>query len=387
MPQVKLNQRFSDSASVSLGEKKTEWFDLSTKGFYLETRESGGKTWRLRLRDMAGRNRVFNLGDALYVTYQQAVTKARELKAAAEIGQWGLVEKIQPKKQEILFAEFIENHYLPYASVRKRSIETDLSVLKNHLLPDFGSKKLNEITRPDLIAFHTRKRGEGYAPGTVDRMMVLMRYALNLAKKWEFVSKDFVPMEDFPFFNAPNARERYLSQAEVHQLIVALRRSENSDLLQIITGLLLTGLRKSELLCARWEWVNFQNSTLTIPVTKQGRPHRLPLTPELQAFFQGLPSKEKSLYLFPSKKTGLPYKSIFQSWNTARNAAGMPELRIHDLRHSFASFLVNSGRSLYEVQRLLGHTSSKTTQRYAHLSDTALLDAMASAAKIVGAES
>jgi integrase len=168
---------------------------------------------------------------------------------------------------------------------------------------------------------------------------------------------------------------------------IQLRRSQNPDLLQIITGLLLTGLRKSELLCARWEWINFQSSTLTIPVTKQGRPHRLPLTPELKAFLQGLPSKEKSLYLFPSKKTGLPYKSIFQSWNTARKAAKMPELRIHDLRHSSASFLVNSGRSLYEVQRLLGHMSSKTTQRYAHLSDTALLDAMASAAKIVGAES
>ena len=387
MPQIKLNQRFSDSASVSLGEKKTEWFDFSIKGFYLETRVSGGKTWRLRLRDAAGRNRVFNLGDALYVTYQQAVTKARELKAAAEIGQWSLVEQIQPKRQEILFSELIEHHYLPYASVRKRSIETDLSVLKNHLLPSFGSKKLIEITRPDLIAFHTRKRGEGYAPGTVDRMMVLMRYTFNLAKKWELISKVFVAMEDFPFFNVPNARERYLSQNEVNQLIVALRQSENPDLLHIITGLLLTGLRKSELLNARWEWINFQSAFLTIPMTKQGRPHRLPLTPELLDFFRGLQSKDKSPYLFPSKKTGLPYKSIFQSWNTARKAAHMPELRIHDLRHSFASFLVNSGRSLYEVQRLLGHTSSKTTQRYAHLSDTALLDAMASAEKIVSAQS
>ena len=79
--------------------------------------------------------------------------------------------------------------------------------------------------------------------------------------------------------------------------------------------------------------------------------------------------------MFPNSKTAKPYVSIFISWDTARKQAGLADVRIHDLRHSFASFLVNAGRSLYEVQKILGHTQIKTTQRYAHLSQDTLIDA------------
>jgi integrase len=78
--------------------------------------------------------------------------------------------------------------------------------------------------------------------------------------------------------------------------------------------------------------------------------------------------------------------SIFNSWNTARTAAGLPEVRVHDLRHSFASFLINAGRSLYEVQKILGHTQIRTTQRYAHLSQETLLDAANTAVDALGVE-
>jgi site-specific recombinase XerD len=80
-------------------------------------------------------------------------------------------------------------------------------------------------------------------------------------------------------------------------------------------------------------------------------------------------------WVFPNPKTLKPFVSFFTSWNTARSLVGLEDVRIHDLRHSYASFLVNAGRSLYEVQRLLGHTQIKTTQRYAHLSHDTLLDA------------
>ncbi len=88
--------------------------------------------------------------------------------------------------------------------------------------------------------------------------------------------------------------------------------------------------------------------------------------------------------MVPNPKTKLPYQSFFASWNTARKQAGLGEVRIHDLRHSFASFLVNSGRSIYEVQRLLGHTQLKTTQRYSHLSPETLLNAVDSVANAAG---
>ena len=89
--------------------------------------------------------------------------------------------------------------------------------------------------------------------------------------------------------------------------------------------------------------------------------------------------------MFANPATGKPYVSIFAAWNTARTRAGMPEVRVHDLRHSFASLLINSGRSLYEVQKLLGHTQVKTTQRYAHLAPQTLLDASNAATLAVGA--
>jgi len=86
----------------------------------------------------------------------------------------------------------------------------------------------------------------------------------------------------------------------------------------------------------------------------------------------------------PNPKTKLPFVSIFGAWDTARKAAGMPELRMHDLRHSHASFLVNAGRSIYEVQRILGHSAPSVTQRYAHLSQKSLLEAVDSAAEVSG---
>ncbi len=275
--------------------------------------------------------------------------------------------------------EFVEQHYLPYVRQRKRSTHTDLSLLKNHILPTFGSNRLSRVSKADVVAFHTAKRQEGYAPGTVDRLVILLRYMFNLACKWGLLSSHEHPVKNFDFYNAPNARERYLLAEEVEKLIKALQESENKDLLSIVQGLLLTGCRRGELLNARWEDVDLIRGIWKIPFTKQGRPHYLPLTQDLKDYFQGLPSLGQSEYLFPSPVTGRPYKSLYYSWDRARRLAGMPELRIHDLRHSFASFLVNSGRSLYEVQRLLGHTSPRTTQRYAHLSMDSLLEAMGSA--------
>ncbi len=380
MPRVKLHQRFADQICANVGQKKSEWFDLSLKGFYLEVRDTGGKTWRLRLQDESGKGRVINIGDASCVSYEEAKKRAKDLRAAAQIGQWGMVSPKRSKSEpQILFSDFVNDRYLPYAQTRKRSINTDISVLNNHLLPAFGSRRLGEITKLELVSFHTAKRQEGYAAGTVDRMVILFRFMMNLAIKWELITKDQNPAAQFEFFNEPNARERYLTQEEVQRLMAELDQSTNLDLRNIITALLITGCRKREILDAKWSDISLERNIWTIPITKQGRPHNLPITGDCKRFLLTLPSRGQSIYLFPSPRTGLPYRSIFQSWDRVRRNAGMPELRIHDLRHSFASFLVNSGRSLYEVQRLLGHTSSRTTQRYAHLSNDSLAEAMTSA--------
>jgi integrase len=122
--------------------------------------------------------------------------------------------------------------------------------------------------------------------------------------------------------------------------------------------------------------------TWTIPVTKNGKKRILPLTPQLLELYNSIP-KDDSPYLFASPATGKPYVTIYNSWNSARIKAELPEVRIHDLRHSYASALVNNGRSLYEVQTLLGHSTSAMTQRYAHLSNESLMNAASCAATLV----
>ena len=102
------------------------------------------------------------------------------------------------------------------------------------------------------------------------------------------------------------------------------------------------------------------------------------------AVLRDLPQLPGCTYPFANPATRKPYASLFRSWNTARQKAGLPDVRIHDLRHSFASLLINQGRSLYEVQRLLGHTQIKTTQRYAHLAPETLLAAANAATVAVG---
>ena len=142
----------------------------------------------------------------------------------------------------------------------------------------------------------------------------------------------------------------------------------------IIPMLILTGARKREVLDAKWTEFDLERRQWRVSITKAGKPRYVPLSDGVVQLLSTL-AHDSPKWVFPNPKTGKPYVSIFCSWNTARKQAGLADVRIHDLRHSFASFLVNAGRSLYEVQKILGHTQIKTTQRYAHLSQDTLIDA------------
>ena len=152
----------------------------------------------------------------------------------------------------------------------------------------------------------------------------------------------------------------------------------------IVPMLILTGARKREVLDAKWDQFDFQRRSWRIPITKSGKARHVPLSDGAPAILSQVPRDNPEGWVFPNPKSGVPFTAIFYSWDTARKLAGIPELRIHDLRHSFASMLVNNGRTLYEVQSILGHRSSKTTQRYAHLANDTLVDAANSVTRAVG---
>ena len=154
-----------------------------------------------------------------------------------------------------------------------------------------------------------------------------------------------------------------------------LKCQKNIQLPYIISLLSLTGVRMSNALQACWSEFNEANQTWVIPMTKSGRPQTIQLSNEVIQLIQILPSRGQSEYLFPNPLTGKPFGTIFHSWDTARKNVGLSHVRLHDLRHTFASLLINAGHSLYVVQKALGHHNPKVTMRYAHLADDTLKQA------------
>jgi len=265
------------------------------------------------------------------------------------------------------------------AIIFERSWETDESLLRNHILPKLGKLYLDEI-KPQHVQEIANKHRQTHKPSSTNRVIILCRYLFNLAmKKWKIKNVSSNPALAVDLYSENNKRERYLKDDEALRLFEALEASPNPLLPYIVAMLLLTGARKREVLNARWSDLDLAQNLWRIEFNKSGKTRHVPLSQGALSLLTKLPRQEGNDYLFPSPKTGKPFVSIFHSWDTARRKAGLQDVRIHDLRHSFASYVINAGHSLYEVQKLLGHTQVKTTQRYAHLSQESLLTAADSA--------
>lgn len=383
MPRITLTPSTIDKAACPQGQRKLDLFDTRTRGLMLEVRPTG-KTYYLRYQTVRGKTRQMRLANAEDVTLTQARHLAEQARNKIAMGEDPAQDRAAQRAVPT-FAAFIQDQYLPHIKTYKRSWDTDVSLLKNHLLPRFGKMHLDEITRQDIQRVHHDRRASGAAPGSANRLLILMRYAFNLAIKWEVPGVKANPSKDVPLMEENNKLERYLTQEEAHRLYDAVCGSENPMLRFIMPMLLMTGARKREVLNARWEDFDLERRLWRVPISKNGKARHVPLSSGVLTLLSGLPETGHGRHLFPNPATGKPYVSIFCAWNTARKNAGLPKVRMHDLRHSFASFLINGGRSLYEVQRILGHTQSKTTQRYAHLRHDTLLDAADAATAAMGA--
>lgn len=350
------------------------YFDTELRGFMLEHRHSGRATWYFRYRDTQRKIRLCRIGAFPEMSLADARAKAHDMRTLMKDG--GDPKEDQRRFSSFpTFAEFTAQHYLPYAKVHKRSWRIDNNILNNHLLPRFGSKRLNRISRADVIEMHHAAKLAGYAAATCNRLLILLKFMMNCAIRWEILPIDGNPCVGIKLFEDRGARERYLSEQEVAALFAVLDCNPNFQACQIIRLLLLTGARKQEIMHARWEHVDIDRRILTVPISKSGQPRYIPLSDGALEILANIDRKSDIPWLFFNEKTGKPLGTIFTAWKTIRRRAGLEGVRLHDLRHSFASFLVNSGRSLYEVQRLLGHHDPKVTMRYAHLSQAALIDA------------
>jgi integrase len=314
------------------------------------------------------------LGDARDLLLSDARRLAERVGRQVALGEDPLQKK-QEARAVPTFAAFIEQQYMPYIRSYKRSWSTDVSLLKNHLLPRFGRRYMDEITRQDIQKMHHDRRATGAAAGSANRLLIMMRFIFNLALRWEVPGIKANPCKGVPLMEENNKKERYLSGEEAQRLYEGVCASPNPMLRYIVPMLILTGARKREVLDAKWEDFDFNRCIWRIPMTKTGKARHVPLSDGAMAILSTMPRDMACPWTFPNPDTGKPFVSIFCAWNTARKQAGLADVRVHDLRHSFASLLINQGRTLYEVQHLLGHTQVKTTQRYAHLSQDTLLAA------------
>lgn len=378
VPNQLLTDLYISEVSCPTDKSHLEVFDSEIRGFYVDVLASGRKSFRLRYR-FEKKLRVVTLGDARILKADEARVLVINLLRQAKQG----IDPQAPAVSEVgpLIKDFFTDKYLPYVKSYKRSWDTDESMIRNHLVPKLGHLHMGRITPPDIAVFLEKMKSEDYASGTCNRALVLLRFGFSLALRWKVPGVDSNPVKEIKNIKDDNKIERYLTEAQTIELLNAVRQSESEMLQFIVLFLIYTGARKREVLDARWRDIDWSQKSWRIPKTKSGKVRHIPLSSGAMKLLEHLRLKVRDGFLadqaiFANPKTGEPFVSFFFSWNNARVRAGLPDLRIHDLRHSFASYLVNAGRSLYEVQELLGHADIKTTSRYAHLSRERLVAAV-----------
>ena len=242
------------------------------------------------------------------------------------------------------------------------------------VLPKIGTMKVADVRHADIDQLHGQVSKR--TPIRANRMVQVLRKMFNLAIRWEY-------RKDNPatglIMNAEVPRNRYLSPEEINRLMAVLAEHPNQRCANVIRLLLLTGARRGEVMNATWDQFDLKNGIWIKPSshTKQRREHRVPLSQAAVALLISIRKVQpKGIgHVFPGDLEGQPLTDIKGFWSRVRVKAGIADVNIHDLRHTYASILVSSGLSLPIIGALLGHTQTQTTARYSHLFDHPLREA------------
>ena len=370
-----LTKRYVDSLKPGQKDDLVSW-DSELKGFGIRVKPSGVKSYMVQYRNAAGRSRRLTIGKHGPLTPSDARKLAK--------GKLGQVDKGRDPTEEArqtltaptvaeLAERYIQEHAIP--KKKARSVEEDRALLRRFLLPKFGRRKLAAITRADVQSLHHSLSGTPYQ---ANRALALFSKMFNLAERWGLRPDGSNPCRHVERYREKR-RERFLSNDELARLGQALSEAEANateppSAIAAVRLLILTGCRLQEVLGLRWDQVDYERRQLRFEESKTGQ-KTVALGAAALEVLSGLPRLEGNPYVIPGKKDGAHFVGMPKVWQRIRKQADLEDVRLHDLRHSFASVGAGAGLSLPIIGKLLGHTQAATTQRYAHLADDPLKQA------------
>jgi integrase len=369
------------------------YFDDRLPGFGVQVTAAGTRSFIYRDRTKLGRQRQATIGTFPAWSTKAARDEAKALKRRFDTGDDPVAEA-REARQAPTVANLCDK-YLDWAKDNKRpsSVTGDELAIRLYIRPTLGTRKLVEVTFDDVSKLHRKIGDEGRHPIRANRVVALLSKMFNLTRRWyerRLPTGEVVPLRtDNPARgvtrNPETKRKRYLKPDELERLTAVLAEYPDQQAANAIRLLLMTGARRGEVLAARWDQLDLEAGVWTKPgaTTKQKTEHIVPLSaPARQLLSELFAAKSRGdLFVFPGRG-GLAHRvDLKKPWPAICKAAGIKGLRVHDLRHSYASFLASGGQSLQVIGALLGHTQPSTTARYAHLFD----DPLRAATETVGA--
>jgi integrase len=370
-------ERLTDKLVRSLvppakGNKVT--YDTEVRGFGVRVTTAGAVAFVLNYRRRSDAlERRYTIGSYPDWCVAAAREKAKELKRHVDeggdpVGEHA-VERAAPTVAD-LCEKFIEEHVAKQRPYTQRAYR---AIIRDDILPVLGKLKVAAVDFVHVERLHHKVTLR--APVLANRVLAVMSKMFNLSIRWRMRPDN--PCRGVER-NQEHHRRRYLSPDERERLLAALAKHPNQDVVDAIHLLLLTGARRSEVLNATWDQFDLAAGVWSKPptATKQGEHHQVPLAAPARELLARLRKQAEGPFVFPGRNGKQAKQNLTHSWQLICRAAGITGLRIHDLRHSFASSLVGAGFSLPVIGALLGHSQPSTTARYAHLAHDPLREAV-----------